>query len=102
MDTFAQDIRYAVRTLARAPLVTGLAILCLALGIGANATMFSVMHSTLVQPLPFHEPDRLVDLWSVRPAAGDDRSTTSLPRLPRLAAADHAPSTRWRPSSRAA
>ncbi len=80
MDTFAQDVRYAVRTLVRAPLVTGLAIVCLALGIGANATMFSVMHSTLVQPLPFHEPDRLVDLWSLRRGAGDnDRSTTSYP-----------------------
>ena len=77
MDRFTQDVRYAVRTLARAPLLTGLAILCLALGIGANATMFSVVHSTLVQPLPFHEPDRLVDLWSMRRAAGNDRSTTS-------------------------
>ena len=77
MDTFAQDVRYAVRTLVRAPLLTGLAILCLALGIGANATMFSVVHSTLVQPLPFHEPERLVDLWSMRRTAGDDRSPTS-------------------------
>jgi putative ABC transport system permease protein len=77
VDTFAKDVRYAFRTLARAPVLTGLAILCLALGIGANATMFSVVHSTLVQPLPFREPDRLVDLWSVRPAAGDGRSGTS-------------------------
>ena len=77
MDTFAQDVRYAVRTLVRAPLLTGLAVLCLALGIGANASMFSVVHSTLVQPLPFHEPDRLVDLWSMRRTAADDRSPTS-------------------------
>ena len=42
-------------------------MLCLALGIGANATMFSVVHSTLVQPLPFAEPDRLVDAWTLEP-----------------------------------
>ena len=79
MDTSAQDVRYAVRTLVRAPLLTGLAILCLALGIGANATMFSVVHSTLVQPLPFHDPERLVDLWSMRRTAGDSRLPTSYP-----------------------
>ena len=76
MDTFIKDVRYAFRTLGRAPVLTGLAILCLALGIGANATMFSVVHSTLVQPLPFRDPDRLVDLWSMRRAAGGGRSTT--------------------------
>jgi putative ABC transport system permease protein len=77
VDTFAQDVKYAVRTLVRAPLMTGLAILCLSLGIGANATMFSVVHSTLVQPLPFHEPGRLVDAWSIRRTADADRSETS-------------------------
>jgi putative ABC transport system permease protein len=79
LDTFAKDVRYAFRTLGRAPVLTGLAILCLSLGIGANATMFSVVNSTLVQPLPFREPDRLVDAWSMRRAAGDDRSPTSYP-----------------------
>ena len=77
MDTFVKDVRYAFRTLARTPVLTGLAILCLALGIGANATMFSVVNSTLVQPLPFREPERLVDAWSMRRSASDDRSTTS-------------------------
>jgi predicted permease len=77
VDTFVKDGRYAFRTLARAPVLTGLAILCLSLGIGANATMFSVVNSTLVQPLPFHEPERLVDAWSMRRATSDDRSTTS-------------------------
>jgi putative ABC transport system permease protein len=77
VDTFVKDVRFAFRTLGRAPLLTGLAVLCLALGIGANATMFSVVHSTLVQPLPFRDPERLVDLWSKRLASGDARSTTS-------------------------
>jgi predicted permease len=77
VDTFLKDVRYALRTLARAPVLTGLAIFCLALGIGANATMFSVVHSTLVQPLPFRDPERLVDAWSMRRAAGDGRSGTS-------------------------
>jgi putative ABC transport system permease protein len=77
VDTFLKDVRYALRTLARAPVLTGLAIFCLALGIGSNATMFSVVHSTLVQPLPFRDPERLVDVWSMRRVASDGRSGTS-------------------------
>ena len=80
MDAFIQDLRYAARTLRRAPVVSSLAIICLALGIGANATMFSVVHSTLVQPLPFAEPERLVDVWTLDPA-GSDRNAVSYPDL---------------------
>jgi len=60
MSIFLQDLRFAVRTLLRAPLVSGLAILCLALGIGANATMFSVFDGILIKPFPFRDPDRIV------------------------------------------
>ncbi len=79
MDGLAQDIRYALRTLRQTPLLTGLAVLCLSLGIGANATMFSVVESALIRPLPFAEPDRLIDAWSSNPAGGVERTVVSYP-----------------------
>jgi predicted permease len=77
MDTLLQDLRYAVRSLSRAPVASAAAILCLALGIGATATMFSVLDSTLLRPLPFAQPDRLTDLWSANLEQGRRRATTS-------------------------
>jgi putative ABC transport system permease protein len=79
MDTLIQDLKYGVRSLARAPVASAAAVLCLALGMGATSTMFSVVDSTLVRPLPFGEADRLVDMWSVRFAEGGGRSTVSYP-----------------------
>jgi hypothetical protein len=78
MDAFLQDVRYAVRSLRRSPLLTGLAVLCLSLGIGANVSQFSIVHGTLVAPLPFEDGDALVDVWTSQPASGD-RSTVSYP-----------------------
>ena len=75
MDTFIQDIRYAFAHAAPRARGVALAVLCLALGIGANATMFSVVHSTLVQPLPFAEPDRLVDAWTLDAPRSGGRSS---------------------------
>ncbi|MET0398767.1 MAG: ABC transporter permease [Longimicrobiaceae bacterium] len=65
MQTLLQDLRFALRTLLRSPAFAGVAILTLALGIGAVATLFSVVDGVLLRPLPFREPDRLV---SVSPA----------------------------------
>ena len=70
MDTLRQDIRYALRSLARHPAFTAVAALTLALGIGANTAIFSVVDAALLQPLPWPDSDRLVSVFALR---GEDR-----------------------------
>jgi predicted permease len=64
MGTFWQDVRYGVRVLLRNPAFTAIAVLTLALGIGANTSLFSVVNGVLLNPLPFPEPGRLYSVYT--------------------------------------
>ncbi len=77
LQTLAADARYALRGLARTPGFALAAIGVLALGIGANTAMFSIVNTVLLRPLPFAEPERLVRLFHVPPQA-------TFPGIPRF------------------
>ncbi len=70
MAALGKEIRQTWRRLARAPLFTTVAVLTLAIGIGANTAVFSVINGVLLKPLPFPEPDRLVGVWHKAPGMG--------------------------------
>ena len=85
-----QDIRFGLRTALKNKGVTGLAVVCLAIGIGLNTMMFSVTDGVLIEPLPYHQPDRIVVLYLTQQAAGFSPGSAIRPTC----------STPWRPSSR--
>jgi putative ABC transport system permease protein len=77
MPTFFNDFRYALRSLVKRPGFTVVATLTLALGIGANTTVFTFLNAVLFEPIPFHDTERTVFIWSIDAQAHNDRSSVS-------------------------
>ena len=67
MYDLIHDLKHTLRRLARTPLFPIITLVTLALGIGANTAIFSMINSVLLKPLPFPEPDRLVGVWQTAP-----------------------------------
>src|SRR5260221_9113412 len=76
-DHFWQDIRHGLRLLGRSPGFALVAVLTLALGIGANTAMFSAVYAVLFKPLPFQDPDRLMFIAKKNPMRGWERNNIS-------------------------
>jgi putative ABC transport system permease protein len=86
LDALLLDLRYAVRGLRKAPGLTAVIALTLALGIGANTAIFSVVHALLIRPLPYRGSDRMVFVWLDRHQVGYPRGPMSGPDLQDLRA----------------
>jgi putative ABC transport system permease protein len=81
IGTFLQDIRYMLRMLCKNPGFAIAAVMTLALGIGGNSAIFSVINAVLLRPLPFQNPERLVTLWESSPRHEMDRAAVSPPNF---------------------
>ncbi|HVN82549.1 MAG TPA: ABC transporter permease [Terriglobia bacterium] len=81
MDNLVKDFRYALRMLRRNPGFTALVVFTLALGIGANSAIFSIVNAVLLRPLPFHDPERVVFVWETLQREGIDQGVASIPNF---------------------
>jgi putative ABC transport system permease protein len=81
MDGLLQDLRYVLRTLKKSPAFVTISVLTLALGIGANLAIFTIVNAVLLQPLPFREPDRIVRVFDDLGGAGAKNVGMSVPEL---------------------
>jgi predicted permease len=81
MDAFLKDIRYGMRGLLKRPGFTAIVVITLALGIGANTTIFSVVNAVLLRPLPYPEPERLIRVWESNPKRGWPEFSASAPNF---------------------
>src|ERR671915_1302552 len=72
MDSLLQDLRFSLRALRKSPAFTAIAVLCLAIGIGVNSTIFSVVNATMLRPFPFADADRLIYVKATHLADGQD------------------------------
>jgi putative ABC transport system permease protein len=81
LDEAARDFRHSLRILQRSPGFTAVAVLTLALGIGADTALFSVLDSVLLHPLPYHDPDRLVMVWESSSQHPNPHNTVSPPNF---------------------
>ncbi|HVG18824.1 MAG TPA: ABC transporter permease, partial [Blastocatellia bacterium] len=81
MENFLQDIRYAVRMLLKKPAFTAIVVLALAIGIGANTAIFSVVNAILLRPLPYKNPDRISMVWLDNKRMGVDQDWHSYPNF---------------------
>src|ERR1051326_7644226 len=80
MDSLFKDLRFAIRSLLKRPSFTAITLLALALGIGANTAVFSLVNAVILKPLPFREPDRLVWIYGNIRNGGNRASVSPLDR----------------------
>ncbi len=90
LDEFRRQLSYAARLLKKSPAFTATALLTLAVCFGANLTIFAVIDSVLLRPLPFPQPDRLTTIFNTYPKAGVDRDGATSPIITNAAAASPA------------